>query len=116
MCSLLLENSPVVFIALEIELRMELILPRYSQFIHRGEGLTTGASTGVVVMGVVFAGGVSLVVDTDTVFVGVAKIWDGLVAVIWELFVAVVFVILDTGGRLDFFSLINWRTKNNHIS
>ncbi len=43
-----------------------------------------------------------MVDDTDTVFVGVAKIWDGLEAVIWELFVAVAFVILDTGGRLDF--------------
>lgn len=32
---------------------------------------------------------------------GVAKTWDGLEAVIWELFVAA-FVILDKDGRLDF--------------
>ncbi len=42
----------MVFIALEIELRMELILPRstLAKFTCRGEGLTTGAGTGVVVM------------------------------------------------------------------
>ncbi len=108
----------MVFIALEIELRMELILPRstLAKFTCRGEGLTTGASTGVVVMGVVFAGSVSLVVDTDTVFVGVAKIWDGLVAVIWELFVAVAFVILDTGGRLDFSFLSSTGGQRTTIS
>lgn len=52
--------TPVVFIALEIELRMELILPRstLAKFTCRGEGLTTGAGTGVVVTVVVFAGGV----------------------------------------------------------
>lgn len=50
----------MVFIALERELRMELILPRstLAKFTCRGEGLTTGAGAGVVVMGVVFAGGV----------------------------------------------------------
>lgn len=54
------ENSPVVFIALERELRMELILPRstLAKFTGRGAGLTTGAATGVVVKGEVFAGGV----------------------------------------------------------
>jgi len=53
-------NSPVVFIALERELRMELILPRstLAKFTGRGEGLTTGAATGVVGKGEVFAGGV----------------------------------------------------------
>lgn len=59
-CALQIENSPVVFIALESELRMELILPRstLAKFTCRGEGLTTGAGTGVVVTVVVFAGGV----------------------------------------------------------
>lgn len=50
----------MVFMALEREFRMELILPRstLAKFTGRGEGLTTGACTGVVVMGEVFAGGV----------------------------------------------------------
>lgn len=50
----------MVFIALERELRMELILPRstFAKFTGRGEGLTVGAATGVVVKGEVFAGGV----------------------------------------------------------
>lgn len=50
-----------------------------------------------------------MVDDPDSVFVGVAKIWDGLEAVIWELFVAEVFVILDTDGRHDFSFLSSTR-------
>lgn len=48
----------MVFIALERELRMELILPRstLARFTCRGEGLTTGADPGVLV--VVVAGDV----------------------------------------------------------
>lgn len=56
--------TPVVFIALDSELRMELILPRstLAKFICRGAGLTAGpraeAGAGAVFTGVVFTGGV----------------------------------------------------------
>jgi len=57
-----------------------------------------------------------LVDDPDTVFVGVAKIWDGLEAVIWEPFVAEAFVILDTEGRVDFSFLSSTRRQRTTMS
>jgi len=57
-----------------------------------------------------------LVDDPDTVFVGVAKIWGGLEAVIWEPFVAEAFVILDTEGRVDFSFLSSTRRQRTTMS